>query len=108
VLALGEAETVLQVLRHVEGDGHRVTGLGAHLLDGQAVKLAHVVLHGSDAFEIVERLQAIDAAVQRLAGRGAELAEHFGMGAAALRAADHRASPSRLRLLALPSGGAMP
>ncbi|MCY1425867.1 hypothetical protein D9M71_416730 [compost metagenome] len=41
VLALGEVEAVLQVLRNLEGDGHRVTGLGAHVLDGQAVKFAH-------------------------------------------------------------------
>ncbi|MNP07572.1 hypothetical protein D3C76_996010 [compost metagenome] len=41
VLALGEMKAVLQVLRNLEGDGHRVTGLGAHVLDGQAVKFAH-------------------------------------------------------------------
>src|SRR5574344_1732171 len=42
----------------------------------------------SDALEIVEWLQAGAAAVQRLAGGGAELADHFGVLAAALRAAD--------------------
>ncbi len=41
VLALGVMKAVLQVLRNLEGDGHRVTGLGAHILDGQAVKFAH-------------------------------------------------------------------
>jgi hypothetical protein len=74
VLALGEVKTVLQVLGNLEGDGHRVTGLGAHVLDGQAVKFTHYCSPAgtadrrSDAFEIVERFPAIDAAVQRLAG----------------------------------------
>ncbi len=65
ILALGETELRL-VLGHVEGNRHRIAGLVAHLFDGQAVKLAHGVLHGSNAFEIVERLQALAAAVKRL------------------------------------------
>lgn len=40
------------------------------------------------AFEIVKRFQAIKTPVECLAGGGAELADHLGMGRAAKRAAD--------------------
>ena len=41
VLALGEAEGVVQFRRHVEGDGHRFAGFRAHFADCQRVELGH-------------------------------------------------------------------
>ncbi|MNN34253.1 hypothetical protein D3C81_1480510 [compost metagenome] len=41
VLALGEAEAVLQVRRDIEGDGHGIAGFRAHFADFQAMEFAH-------------------------------------------------------------------
>src|SRR5262245_13225688 len=54
---------------------------------GRAQQFVFVLL---DALEVIERLAAVDAAVQRLAGGRAELAELLGVQAAALRTAHLR------------------
>ncbi len=39
--------------------------------------------HSSMTLKIIERLQTVQTAIERLAGRGAELGHHFGVGAVA-------------------------
>ena len=73
VLALNVAELVVQRRRHGEGDGDRVTGLAFEPGHAQRMELAHA----SVRLEIVERLEAVEAPVLRLAGGGAELRDEL-------------------------------
>ena len=67
-----EAERVAQRRRHVERDRDRVARLALDAATGQRMELAHQRRDRSVRLEIVERLEAVDAAVLRLARRRAE------------------------------------
>ena len=73
VLAGGEAERLGQRRRDGERDRDGVARLALDLRDRQAVELAHGIGRRSVRLEIVERLEAVEAAVMRLARRRAEL-----------------------------------
>jgi hypothetical protein len=112
VLTGAEGEGAAQFLRHVEPDRLGVRGLGTISAMRNMWKLADILIShvlrrrpercgtsstapafagaqsASMAFEKVERLGAGAAAPQCLAGRGAEAANLFGVGAVALRAVD--------------------
>ena len=51
------------------------------------------------ALKIIKRLFAVQAAVQRLAGGGAKLADHFGMPGTALQAFHHSSDSGRVHFV---------
>jgi hypothetical protein len=103
-----EAEDVAQLGRHVEGHDHRLVGVGRTMRAraGVEVQSAHDGQdEWSDRLEVFEGLAAGQAAVQRLAGGGAEGRQPLGVRAAAARAGDGR-GPAWMRIGARAVGGA--
>ena len=83
----GEREGAGQVGRALEGDRGRVVGERLDAGDGERVEVG---ASRSDRLHRLERLAAGAAAVQRLAGGGAELGGPLGVRRAAARAGDRR------------------
>ena len=70
-----EAEELAQRVGNVERDGDGVARLALDFRHRQRMEFAHVSADASVRLEVVERLQAVDAAILRLACRRAEARE---------------------------------
>src|SRR6185503_13983409 len=84
MLTCDEAKRIHERFRDRERDRDRVARLALDLCDLQAVELAHA----SVGLEIVERLEAVEATVMRLARRRAELRNELRAFRRAARARD--------------------
>ena len=90
VLALREVEEGGVLVARLQGDDDGVARLacGRRRHRGNGSVPCRCLRVRSDALEVVEGLEAVVAAVARLAGRRAELADLLGVGRAAARAGD--------------------
>src|SRR2546426_2658651 len=92
VLSLYVGEGFLQVFGHGEGNRHGVARCRTHVADLEGVKLERC--HGafSMRLEIIERLQAVIALVERLASGRAKLGQQARFARAAPRTGNDRAT----------------